>query len=358
METLCRLFAVAMVLAVLPWRADLAGRIDELVVISDALRNNPLGDPFERPVWVQLPPGYDTTPARRYPVIYVLMGYGGLLPNLSHRRPYEATLPELVEALLVGDRDRQFLTVYLDGWTRYGGSQYVDSPGTGDYHTFVCDEVVPFVDRAYRTLADRGHRAVTGKSSGGFGALVSAMLRPDLFSVVVSHAGDALYETNYLREFGPAARALRPHGGDIVAWWADFTSRQPFSRGSDQMLWVLLGVASCFSAEPDGTVTLPFETTTGRIREDVWARWLAWDPVRMIEQPQFADAMRSMNGIWIDAGTSDDFNLDLGAQALADGLTGIGVADDQVRFELVDANHWTISRQFPAALQWTAERLS
>ncbi len=342
----------------LPWSFDLEGRIDELTFVSEALRDNPLGDPCERPVWVQLPPGYDADSSRRYPVIYVLMGYGGLLPNLRHRQPYAPALPESIEALLVEEPDRQFLTVYLDGWTRYGGSQYVDSSGTGNYHTFVCDEVVPFIDARYQTLPDRHHRAVTGKSSGGFGAMVTAMLRPDLFSVLATHAGDALYETNYLREFGPAARALRAYGGDIMSWWADFTSRQPFSKGPDQTLWVLLGVAACFSAEDDATITLPFDPATGRLRDEVWARWLAWDPVRMIEQPKFADAMRSMNGIWIDAGTSDDFNLDLGAQALADGLSAIGVSPETLRFELVDANHWTINYRYPLALRWAADKLS
>src|SRR5205823_6434713 len=55
-------------------------------------------------------------------------------------------------------------------WTAYGGSQFVDSPGTGRYHSYLCEEVVPFVDARYRTLADRAHRAISGKSSGGFGA--------------------------------------------------------------------------------------------------------------------------------------------------------------------------------------------
>lgn len=344
--------------SMLPWSAPLKGSVDQLTLVSEALKGNPLGDPYERPVWVQLPPDYDEDTSRRYPVIYVLMGYGGLVPNLQHRQPYAPTLPESVEALHAGHPAAQFLTVYLDGWTRYGGSQYVDSPGTGKYHTFFCDEVVPFVDGLYRTLPERNHRAVTGKSSGGFGAMVTAMLRPDLFSVLATHAGDALYETNYMREFGAAARALREYDGDIMAFWADFISRPPFAKASDQILWVLLGVAACFSAEADASVVLPFDTVNGRVREDVWARWLAWDPVRMLEKRAFAQAMLSMNGIWVDAGINDEFNLDLGAQAFADGLTAIGVPPDRLSFELVDANHWTISHRYPAALRWVADKIA
>jgi S-formylglutathione hydrolase FrmB len=340
----------------LPWSRPLNGRLDELTVTSSALVGNPLGDPHERPIWVHLPPGYDSD-ARRYPVIYILMGYGGLLPNLRLRQPYRPSMVEVVDEVL-DNPELPFLAVYLDCWTAYGCGQYIDSPGTGRYHTFFCDEVVPFVDERYRTIAARESRAVTGKSSGGFGAMVTSMMRPDLFSVFATHAGDCLYETNYLREFGPAARALREYDADISKFWADFQSRTPFSKGTDQLLWLLLGIAACFSADDDGTVHLPFDTRTGRLREDVWARWLAWDPVRMLREPRYRDALVSLRAMWIDAGTADDFNLDLGAQAFHDGLIDIGVPADRIAFDLVDANHWTISHRFGPALRWVAEHLS
>ena len=79
-----------------------------------------------------------------------------------------------------------------DGWTSLGGSQFLDSPGTGNYLTHLCDEIVPFVDERYRTIADRDHRGIQGKSSGGYGAMVVPMLRPDLWGGLATHAGDAL----------------------------------------------------------------------------------------------------------------------------------------------------------------------
>ncbi len=98
-------------------------------------------------------------------------------------------------------------------WTSLGGSQFLDSPGTGNYHTYLCDEVVPWVDARYRTLAAPEHRGIAGKSSGGYGAMVTPMLRPDLFGGLATHAGDALFEMCYLPEFrevGPRApRRLR-----------------------------------------------------------------------------------------------------------------------------------------------------
>src|SRR5262249_25022310 len=148
----------------------------------------------------------------------------------------------------------------------------------------------------------------------------------------------------YLREIGSAVRALREYDADIMRFWADFEARRSFSKPSDQLLWVLLGISSCFSAEDDGTPVLPFAPRPGRLRDHVWESWLAWDPVRMLEEPRFAQAMATMRGIWVDAGTSDDYNLDLGAQAFASGLARAGVPADRLQFELVGANHWTISQ--------------
>ncbi|HEX2506341.1 MAG TPA: alpha/beta hydrolase-fold protein, partial [Gaiellaceae bacterium] len=171
----------------LPWTHTWAGRLEEHVVESDALRDNPLGDPASRPVWVYVPPGYDAEPDRRYPSLYVLQGYTGHVEMWRNRSPFRQPFPETADLGIAGGEIPPCILVYVDAWTAYGGSQYVDSPGTGRYHTYLCDEIVPFVDERYRTLAAPEHRGVSGKSSGGFGALVTPMLRPDLFGGLASH---------------------------------------------------------------------------------------------------------------------------------------------------------------------------
>ena len=163
-----------------------------------------------------------------------------------------------------------------------------------------------------------------GKSSGGFGAMITPMLRPDLFGALATHAGDTLYEQCYLREFGSAVRALRGYDGDIWRWWDDFNSRVSFTKPEDMLLVGFSGSRPAFSAREDGTVELPFDPRTGVVDEAVWQRWLDWDPVRMARR--YADALRSVHSIWIDAGTRDDFFLDLGAEAFRAELGRIGVA--------------------------------
>jgi S-formylglutathione hydrolase FrmB len=318
------------------------------------LRDNPLGDPAERPLHVYVPPGYDDNPGQRYASIYVIQGYTGQVAMWWNRSAYRTPLPEAADQLFASGQAPPSIVVFIDAWTKYGGSQYVDSPGTGNYHTYLCDEIVPWVDQHYRTASDAAHRGISGKSSGGFGAMITPMLRPDLFGGFATHAGDGLYEYGYLPEFAKAVRYLREYGGDIWAWWEEFQSRPSFTKDADQTLLMTLGVAACFSARADGTPELPFEPTNGVIRDDIWQRWLDWDPVRMA--PKYADALRSQRAIWIDAGTRDEWFLDIAAVAFRDQLTALGITD--VHFELFDAGHGGIDYRYPLSLSYLAHRLA
>jgi hypothetical protein len=342
----------------LPWSAELSGRLDELVIDSELLRDNPLGDPPRRPLWVYTPPGYDAEPRRRYPSVYVLQGYTGHLGMWRNRVAYRRPFPETADALFATGGVPPCVVVYVDAWTGYGGSQFVDSPGTGRYHSYLCDEVVPFVDARYRTLPAAAHRGVSGKSSGGFGAMITPMLRPDLFGGLASHAGDSLYETCYLHDFGKVVRALRDgYDGSYEKFWADFHERAAagtaMSKDTDGALVMVYGCAAAFSADPDGTVRLPFDLATGRLIPELWQRWLDWDPVRMV--PRYADALRGLRAVYLDAGTRDEWFLDLGATAVKAELAGIGVTD--VSFELFDAGHGGIDYRYPTGLRYLAERL-
>jgi hypothetical protein len=341
--------------AMLPWSAELAGRIDEHLIDSELLRGNVLGDPARRPLWVYAPPGYEST-TQRYPSVYVIQGYTGQLAMWNNRSAFRPTFPQAADAVFAAGDVPPAILVFVDAWTAYGGSQFVDSPGTGRYHSYLCEEVVPFVDARYRTLADRAHRAISGKSSGGFGAMITPMLRPDVFGALASHAGDALYELCYLAEFGKSVRHLRDYDCDIHAWWADFQSRTAFTKPADEQLLMILGVSACFSAREDGTPELPFDPRTGVLRPSVWQRWLDWDPVRMA--PRYAEALRSLRAVWLDAGTRDEWFLDLGAQAFYEALRAARVPEERMHFELFDAGHGRIDYRYPLALAWLCHRIT
>jgi len=337
-----------------PWHVEPKGRFERLTVTSRVLEGNPLGDPHERPLWVYLPPGVGDDPARRYPSIYLIQGFTGQVDMWWNRTAFRPNVPELVDELFAGGTVPPAVVVFVDCWTSLGGSQFLNSPGTGRYLDYLCDEVVAFVDERYPTLAGRDHRGITGKSSGGYGAMVAPMLRPDVFGALASHAGDALFEHCYLVELARVARALRDeYDGSYERFLADFRSRPAFSKDSDDGLFETWALAACYSAEPDGTVTLPFDPATGRLRDEVWQRWLALDPVRMAAG--HAEALRSLRGVYLDAGRRDEYWLDLGATAFSAELDALGV---EHVFELFDDTHSGIEYRYPKALAFLAERLT
>jgi enterochelin esterase-like enzyme len=337
-----------------PWDAGFRGRFERRTITSEALDGNKLGDPVERPLLVYVPPGYDEEPERRYPAIYLIQGFTGQVDMWWNRGALRPTTPERIDELFASGACPPALVVMVDAWTSLGGSQFLNSPATGRYMDYLCDEVPAYVDERYRTVPDRDHRALTGKSSGGYGAMVVPMLRPDTFGALATHCGDALFEACYLREFPIVARALRDsYGGSYDNFWADFRSRVPFTGKHDNEMVNVWAMAACYSAEPDGAVTLPFDPTTGRLRDDVWRRWLDRDPVRMA--PGCGEALRSMRGIYIDAGNRDEYFLDLGARAFAQELDKLGI---EYTFELFDGGHMAVEYRYPKALAFLAERLA
>jgi hypothetical protein len=342
-----------------PWSISWRGRLEEHVFESAVLRHNPLGDPAARPLLVYLPPAYAAEPERRFPSIYLIQGMTGQLDMWRNRSAFRPSVPELIDELFGGGGEAAppTIIVFVDCWTSYGGSQFIDSAGTGRYGTYLADEVVGWVDAHYRTLAEPAHRGIAGKSSGGYGAMVNGLLRPDRFGGLATHAGDALFEVCYQEEFASVARALRDgFGGSYERWWADFRSRPAFSKAADAALIDSYAMAACYSADPDGTVRLPFDPATGELIPEVWARWLAWDPVRIARTEPGMAALRNLRAIYIDAGTRDEYHLDLGAEAFRRACAAAGSVAPF--FELFDAAHGGIEYRYPIALRYLAERLA
>jgi Putative esterase len=323
----------------------------ELAVESEALRGNPLGDPAVRPVFVWTPPGAD--PGRRLPSIYLLHPLTGQARSWFNVAPFTPSLPERIDALGL-----DAVVVLVDGFTALGGAQWIDSPAIGAYGTYLCEEVVPFVDARFPTLAAPAHRGLAGSSSGGFGAMVWAMRRPDLFGGLATHAGDALFRVTLAGEFAAAAQALRNlYGGSFDRFWADFRSGRPvFDNRTDPLLQSVYATAAAFSPGAEGSVELPFRLDTGELVPEVWARWEALDPVSLA--PAHAGALRGLRAVWIDAGRGDEYHLDLGAIAFRDAAAAAGVDPGAVRFELFDGGHRGLSRRFALSLPFLAERLA
>lgn len=330
-----------------PWGRPLAGTLDELVVESELLADNPLGDPARRPLYVYRSPGAGSNTA--VPSVYVIQGYSGQVDAWLGRVAFEPTIVERLDAMFAAGECPDAIVVFVDAWTSLGGSQFLNSSSTGRYMDYLCDEVVAFVEERYPVLPGRDHRGLTGKSSGGYGAMVVPMLRPDAFGALASHAGDALFEACYLRDFPVIARTLRDHfDGSYEALLEQATRGDHFDWEQFGIAFSMYAYATAYTPDPSrpGAALLPFDISTGRLIDDVWARWLELDPVRMA--PRYADALRSMRRIYLDAGRSDEYFLDLGAQAFADELSRLGV---EHTLELFEGKHGGIVYRYPGAIR-------
>lgn len=338
-----------------PWERPLAGALDRLVVESDLLEGNPLGDPHRRPVWVYRPPGVERDHPRDLPSVYVLQGFTGQLDRWANREPFERTLVERLDAMFSAGECPDAIIVLVDAWTTYGGSQFLDSAGTGLYQSYLCDEVVPFVEAAYPASGAAG-RGIAGKSSGGYGAMVVPMMRPGTFSALASHAGDALFENCYLPAFGSVVRELRERfDGSYETFFERLAEADHFSWKDLGKPLEMYGYAACYSPDPDrpGKALLPFELDTGRLVDEVWELWLEHDPVRMAAR--HGEGLQAMRRILLDAGRSDEYYLELGAKAFSKELDALGIDHT---LELFEGAHGGLTYRYAPAIRELVVALS
>lgn len=319
------------------------GRVRSFTFESRALAGNPLGDPAAREVWTWEPPDADS--GSPLPVIYGLIGFTGQGKMLLNESPWAPGLHQRLDGLYREGKIPPLLVVLPDCFTRYGGSQYVNSSATGAYRDYLCEELVPEVERRYSVLADRGHRFVFGKSSGGFGAVSLGMDRPDLFGGIACQSGDMAFEYCYLPDFPHTADMLARYGG--LDGFLNAFDLAP--RKTDDFLRAMniVAMAACYSPDPavPGAFRLPFDPDTARLRPEVWQQWLDLDPVRRIHDR--LDALRSLAVLFLDCGSRDEFNLYLGARMFRETLERNSVPHT---YEEFDDGHMNISYRYEASI--------
>lgn len=301
-------------------------RVEQPILSSAVLRDNPLGDPVDRPLTIYLPPGHDDDADRRYPVVYLLSSHGNTGPSLMNWSPWDVNIKGQLDALIDSGTLGPLIVVMPDMWTRFGGSQFINSEGMGRYEDYLVDEIIPFVDAHYRTQPGREHRGVFGRSSGGFGAITQAMHHPELFSAVASHSGDLYFDYACLPGLSRMHQQLAKYGG-INAFIRDIPTIRPKS-GSFWELVMSVCWAAAFGGNPNAPngFDLPIDPVTGALEPAVWERWLAHDPVRKLDDPRYAEALRQMSGVFIDAGQFDEYQLQVGARVLHTKLDALGIA--------------------------------
>lgn len=367
------------------------GRIHHTVIESRVLKQNPLGDSARRDVYLYLPPTYDQDLARRFPVVYLLTGFTGRGRQMLNDNSFAPSLPERFAQMIGAGKAREMILVMPDFLTRLGGSQYINSTAIGNYETHFIEELVPFVDENFRTLPDRESRAVAGKSSGGYAALIYAMRHAETFALAAAHSGDACFEYCFTPDFPKTFRTLKKHGGvrgfldyfwrtedkaqddvptlNIVAMSAAYSPHENRRRedasvtlekqhDANQNSSDFFAATSNYVTPPDFTdvpldFDLPFDLDIGELRQDVFNRWLAHDPTRIIEN--HLDNLRSMKLLYFDAGVRDEFGLDIGANVLSAKLRQHNIKH---LHEQHDGGHFNTSHRYARSLELISELIA
>lgn len=297
------------------------GRVEMRPFASSALKDNRIGDPCVREVPVYLPPGYDA-PGQSLPVIFLLAGFTGRGHALLETHPWKrGVITRYDRALAAGEMPPAIL-VMPDCFTRFGGSQYLNSSLLGNYEDYVARELVDFVDESYCT--HKGRRAVAGKSSGGFGAMHLAMRHPRTFPVAASISGDCHFEYGYASEFLSASRVLLEYDSDPALFLEKFLE-SPKLDGDNHAVINLIAMSACYSPNPQSPLgfDLPIDPATGARRPEVWERWLAYDPLFACES--HSENLKSLELLHLEAGRRDEFHLQFALRLLSEKLRGLGV---------------------------------
>jgi enterochelin esterase-like enzyme len=271
--------------------ATVNGTVERVMVHGKALEGNLEGDSPDRDVTVYLPPGYADDQARRYPVVYLLHGYGGRDDTFTSRL---ATLAESSDRLAGAQGFSPAIVVMPNAFSLHKGSMYSNSPTTGDWERFIAEDLVAYIDDHYRTLPNRMSRGLAGHSMGGYGALRIGMKRPDVFfGLYIMSACCLTANRNPNVETMTAAEAIKTREQ------AEEAARAPGFGPS-----VNLASAAAWSPNPKNPpLYLDLPVKDGKVRPEIVAKWVANAPIEMLEQ--HTSALKSYYAIAIDIGNKD-----------------------------------------------------
>jgi len=309
---------------------------------SSALQGNPLGDPSLRSHPVLLPK--TLTPG--LPLVLVLGGYTGFGHKFLNKGSlWEETLVERLARLQNADLIPPAIFAMPSCETRLGGSQYLNSTGTGRYEDMVIQELVPALEKEFG-CGGEGNRVVVGKSSGGFGALSLVMRNPGFFKAAASHCGDMAFDLCQMRGFPDALTCWKKFGGPekFLQALPDLKFNFSVHAGVE-----CIAMSTCYSPNPDSSLgcDLPVDPDTGAINEKVFARWLEHDPLRMVEKEAYADALRQLDCLYLDAGEKDEFALQWGLRRLLPRLEALDISHHA---EFFDGGHFQTDVRYEISL--------
>ena len=323
------------------------GKIEIIEVESAALADNLLGDPSTRSVPVYLPEGYDDT-TEEFPLMVDIVGFTGSGFGHIGWKAFAENVPQQIDRLIAEGKMGPVIVALPDCFTTLGGNQYINSVAMGGWETFLCVDMIAALEANFRIKSGRNHRAIFGKSSGGYGAIIHGMLHADIWAAIACHSGDMDFDLCYRGDMPGVLRTLANYDNDIEAFMKRFLDGKKVP-GGDLHIVMMLAMAATYDPDPDAPygIQLPVKTDTCELIEDRWNNWLKWDPVLIADSPEAQHNLRSLKGLFIDCGYKDQYNLVYGARQLTKKLQLLGIDH---RFEEFPDNHSSVDYRMDVSL--------
>jgi len=308
-----------------------SGKLVKHHLNSQLLRNNPLKNSPQRDLFIFEPHQYQKK--EKLPCVCFLPGFG------SHPKKWiYKDFPgyKLADYLILNETLPRFLLVCIDGFTRLGGSQYLDSELNGPFASHIAQEIYPFIKKHHPNVSEF---YITGHSSGGFGALHLGSLYPHLFKRVASFAGDLHFELTHKHLLVDFVNKMKSHS-------LGTNLRQCLNLKQQDYV---LGLASAYSPnlkQPFWKMDFPIDIHSGHLIPDVWKKWLELDPLQWVKKRK--NSLQKLERLYLSAGDQDEFGLHLGASAFMHSCEQNGI---KAILDIHKGNHSLLLSQFQRGLE-------
>ena len=293
MKTFITLFTLFLLTITSFCQSSNKGQLIVTKFVAPSIRGNKAGEDSLRRVSVYLPPGYNQT-KEHYPVIYFLHGLGiddSLMIVYSN-------IIELLDTAIQTCHIHPVIVVMPNSNTNFDGSFYTNSSYTGNWSDYISKDVVAYIDKDFRTIANRNSRGIAGHSMGGNGALKIAMLYPNIFGCVY---------------------ALSPA---VLNWGDDFNlnsssfkiaqnAKTKEDLDKDFYSAVFIDLSRTYSPDINkppfyGDLPVTYTKDSMIVDSEVVKQWEANFPINMIET--HLRALKSLTALKLDWGRNDEFS--------------------------------------------------
>ncbi|MCB0355639.1 MAG: enterochelin esterase [Bdellovibrionales bacterium] len=321
--------------------------IHTLVINSQVLRKNPLKDTARRVNPILVP----KKKSREWPVVFVLAGFTGNGGNYFNIKSYEANAVQTLASAIQRKKAPMAIYVFVDAWTYWGGSQFINSRGCGAYEDYIIKELVPAIKKNFSVSSNPALWAVTGGSSGGYGALHLASQFPQHFGVCAAIAPDSFFPMSLLPELYSAWPYLQKWGG-VVGVKKAMEQGKILGRRESHTLLNAIGMGLCYAANARGEVEWPFNEN-GELLTNVWKKWLKKDPLQFLLTRK--KSLTKVKHFYLDVGLYDQFHLQYGSRQIYKILKSLSASVSYTEFS---GNHFDIGDRRIDMWKWLNGLLS